>query len=130
MSYLSSDAAFDAGLDEYQAREAEWADERAAIGDHEAVRPDAVRLTVTFGELAVGDYMTNEAGPAARWVEIVEVEPNRRKYSQDEATGWITITFRTPQPLGVSYTDRWVIEREVATPVVIDQRVRDGRADS
>lgn len=131
MSYIDRDIAFDAALDEYQAREAELADERAEIGDREAARPGAVRFAVTFGDLVVGDYMTNEDGPDARWVEIVEVEPNRRKYhSEEDAPGWVVITFKTPQPLGVGYVDRWVIEREVATPVVVDQRARDGRADS
>lgn len=111
--------AFDAALDEYQEREREAADRRADEADRRAVRPDAVRQESTFGELREGDYMTAESGPAARWVEIVKVEP-RRKWSNERALDWVAVTFRTPEPLGVAYEDKWVIERERIAPVVID----------
>lgn len=119
------EAAFDAGLDAYQERCREEAAALEDLGDRQAVRPEADRATVTFGDLIVGDYMTAEAGPHARWVEVVALEP-RRKWSNDPAPGWVTVTFQTPQPIGVALEDRWVIERHVGDAVIIDQSVREG----
>jgi hypothetical protein len=124
------DAEFDRQLDLYQERQAELAAESEALGDEQAVRAEASRLTVTFGDLLDGDYMTAEDTPEARWVKVVRIEPDRRKYSDAEAAGWVTVTFETPQPIGVGMETRWVIEREVGTPVVIDQRVRDEKASA
>lgn len=105
---------FEAQLDAYQERERAAAEERAIVADRKAVRPDAVRLETTFGELRVGDYMTAEAGPRARWVEVIKVEHDRGKWSSREAKpGWVAVTFRTPEPLGVAYEDEWA--REDAT---------------
>lgn len=110
--------AFDAGLDEYQEREREAAFERELLGDEQAVRPDAERATVTVADLNIGDFMTAEDGPHARWVKVVEIKEGWRDPAKT------SITFQTPQPIGVGLVDRWVIERDPADPVVIDQRVR------
>ena len=110
-----SQAEIDALLDEHQAREREDAERRAELGDRESVRPDAERVEITFGALLAGDYMTAEKGPTARWVEVTEK-------TIDGATA--TITFKTPQPLGVGLADRWVIHRPVEEPVTVDATAR------
>jgi hypothetical protein len=119
-----SDAEFDAELEAYQEREYEASLERAERGDLEARRPDATRIETEFGALKVGDFMTAETGPDARWVKIVKVSPGERKWGTSE-DGWVTVTFQTPQPLGVGMEDKWVLERVVDTPVTIDGSVRD-----
>ena len=111
------DAEFDALLDEYQEREAEEALERAGRGDIEAVRPDAVREVVTFADLRVGDYMTAEDGPLARWVRVVKCDDS--EYDPEA-----TVTFQTPQPLGVAMEDHWVIRRPWNDPVTVDAAAR------
>jgi hypothetical protein len=123
------DAAFDAGLDAYQERQREMAAESEEQGNREAVRSDAIPLTVTFADLVVGDYMTAESGPAARWVKVVEIE-SRRKWTTESDPDKLTVTFQTAQPIGVAAEDHWVIERDRTDPAVIDQRVREdeGRA--
>lgn len=111
------DGAFDAALDAYQAREREAAAAREAQGDVESRRPNAVRHPTTFGLVRVGDYMTNEAGPEARWVEVVEWAGG------DE----VKITFEVPQPIGVGMHSRWCITRAPADPVTIDLSARAER---
>lgn len=116
--YSIRDYEFDRMLDEYQEREAEMAEERAVVGDKQAMRPNAVRDDVTFGDLAEGDYMTAEEGSTARWVKIVKVEGDRKTEAEAK------ITFEVPQPLGVAMEDHWVIYRPWTDTVVIDRSVR------
>jgi len=111
------DAEFDFELDAYQEREREAAAERAVQGDQEAVRPSALRTEITFGELLLDDYMTAEDGPHARWVKVVKILAPR-------PDGRLSITFQTPQPLGVAYENRWVIDRLPSDRVIIDQLAR------
>lgn len=59
---------FDAYVAELDARGADAA-ERSPVT---AARPDADRRDVTFAELRVGDYMTNEP-PGGRWVRVAEL---------------------------------------------------------
>jgi hypothetical protein len=121
MSRLS-DYEFDRMLDEHQEREREDAVGRAVIGDIEARRPDAERREITFAELCCGDYMTNEDGPAARWVKVEKID------GTPATTAEATVTFVTPQPLGVALEDHWIIRRTWDTPVTIDAAVRSEQA--
>lgn len=108
--------AFDTGLDAYQAREREAAARREAQGDIEARRPDAVREACTFADVQAGDFITNESGPEARWVELLTV--------LDEPDGeTLVITFRVPQPIGVGYHERWVITRPKGAAATRDASV-------
>jgi hypothetical protein len=116
-----SNAEIDLAVEEHIEREREAADERAVIGDAQAQRPDAVRQTVTFGDLVLGDHMTAEEGPQARWVKVVKIVPA-------EDTGILSVTFQTPQPLGLAWEDRWIIERRSEVAVVVDASARgDGQ---
>jgi hypothetical protein len=116
-----SDYEFDRMLDEYQEREREDAAERAERGDIEARRPNAERQEITFAELCCGDYMTNEDGLAARWVKVDKVNGTPAK------TAEATVTFITPQPLGVAMEDHWVIRRPWDTTVTIDAAARSAK---
>lgn len=120
------DGVFDAMLDEHQRREREMAAELEAQGDIEARRPQAKLAERTFAEVREGDFITNEpeAGPDARFVEVVKVE-QRRKFNREDDGSWLTITFRTPQPIGVAFTDSWVIERRAIDSAYIDLGARD-----
>lgn len=108
-------AEFDAGLDAYQEREREAAAEREALGDVEARRPDAQRFATTFDCVRVGDFMTMEDGPGARWVEVV-------KWAADDDA--VHITFQTPQPIGVGMHQRWCIDRGKGERVTVDLAAR------
>lgn len=114
-----SDFNFDAELDAHQEREAQWARERARIGDIKARRPDAQRCEITFADLKIGDFMTNETGPEARFVKVVEIGSFTPKVE-----GQIAITFETAEPLGVALENRWVIERPPTDSVTIDESIR------
>lgn len=113
----TTDADFDFELDAYQEREREAAAERAVEGDAQAVRPYAMRTEIPFGELLLNDYMTAEEGPEARWVKVIKILAPR-------PDGRISITFQTPQPLGVACESNWVIDRMPEEKVVIDQLAR------
>lgn len=123
---MLSDAHFDAMLEEYQEHEAELAYERERLGDEQARRPDAVPLTITFADLRVGDFMTAEDpdDPAARWVEVVEVGAAVDSVFFKGQRDSMTVTFRTPQPIGVGMHDRWTIARPSGDQVVIDASSR------
>lgn len=112
-----SQAEFDAGLDEHQARQRELAARSEALGEQKAKRPHAEHETITFEQLVVGDYMTAEAdrGADARWVKVVEICTHKPR-----RPGQITVTFQVPEPIGVAMETRWVIDRDPTTPVVID----------
>jgi hypothetical protein len=112
---------FERLLDEHQAQEQEDAWERAAQGDREARRPQAERLTVHFADLRIGDFMTAESGPQARWVEVVDVT---RSKGMPES---LKVTFMTPQPLGVGMHSRHVIDRAAVDEVVVDNSCRGSR---
>lgn len=121
---MMSDAHFDAMLEEYQELEAELAYERERLGDQQARRPGAVPKAVTFGDLRVGDFMTADdpAHPQARWVEVVDLGGVGESRFGDSTT--MSITFRTPQPIGVGMCDRWILQRQPGDPVVIDGAAR------
>jgi len=101
-----SEAEFNALLDEYQEGEREAAEEARERGNVKALRPDAVIRPCTYGNLRIGDFITAEPelGAAARFVEVVRLR-------QGIESSIITLTFETPEPLGVALEDHWVIER-------------------
>lgn len=86
------------------------------IASHPAARPGASRVKATFADLRVGDYMTNEQGEQARWVEVVEI----RRPGRDGAD--VSVLFEIPEPVNLrSMETRYWIERSDETPVVVDR---------
>lgn len=83
---------------------------------HPAARPDANRVKVTFADLRVGDFMTNEDGADARWVEVIEIRrPGRRGAD-------LSVLFEIPEPVNWrSMETRYWIERSDDTPAVVDR---------
>lgn len=113
-------ARFDAGLDAWQAQQAEWAHEAAERSYETAARPDALPLDVTFGDLRVGDYMTNE-GPHGRWVKVVEIRDSRHPRVKN---GDVSVLFELVESVSVSGETRYWIDRAVGEPITVDARVR------
>lgn len=89
---------------------------KSLVASHPAARPDARRVDVTFSELRVGDFMTNEQGDDARWVEVVEIQrPGKRGAD-------VSVLFEIPEPENLrSMETRYWIERSDDTPVVVDR---------
>lgn len=83
---------------------------------HPAARPDALRLATTFADLRVGDFMTNEEGPGARWVKVIEIQRPGKRGAE------VSVLFEIPQPENLrSMETRYWIERSDDTPVVVDR---------
>lgn len=128
MTWTERDQAeFDAGLDAYQARQAEDAHEAALRSYEAAARPDAVPLEVTFADLRVGDYMTNE-GPSGRWVRIAELRGPacnvKHRALRKPAYGEVSVLFEIPEPVTVSGETRYWIERQLTDSITVDARAR------
>jgi hypothetical protein len=119
-------AEFDAGLDEYQATLYEHAADAAERSYETAARPDAEPVEVTFGDLRVGDYMTNE-GPRGRWVRVVEIRGSFcyvKSRHQGVADGEVSVLFEIPEAVHVSGETRYWLDRRRDEPVLIDWRAR------
>lgn len=115
-------AAFDAGLDAYQAGLYEAAAEAAERSYETAARPAARPLETTFGDLRPGDYMTNE-GPRGRWVKVVEVRgPSCHAKTRQQRVGdnEVSVLFEIPEAVEVSGETRYWIERDRDQPVLVD----------
>lgn len=108
-------AAFDAGLDAYQAQLADEAAEAAERSYETAARPLAVPMEMTFGDLRVGDYMTNE-GPS--WPLGQGRRPSRplcyrKSHHQGMADGCVSVLFEIPEPVTVSGETHCWLDRPV-----------------
>lgn len=120
------DLDFDAKLDAYQARlyeEAEEARDRSYLA---AARPDADPETVTFADLMVGDYMTNE-DPSGRWVKVVEIRGafcRVKSGQQAVADDHLSVMFEIPEPVTVSGETHYWIDRPATERVLIDKKAR------
>lgn len=113
-------AAFDAGLDAYQARLYEEAAEAAERSHEVAARPEADAEHVYAADLEVGDFMTNE-GPGGRWVKVIEI---RTVGSEGDPDGWLDVLFEIPEPVHVSGETRYWIKLLPADRLWIDKAAR------
>lgn len=116
------DPEFDAALDRYQQglEDAAWQAEQRSY--ETAARPSAIRKTVTFADLRVGDYMTNE-GASGRWVLVVEIRgPSSYVKSRHQAVkdGELSVLFEVPESVAVSGETQYWIERPADSPVTVD----------
>ena len=122
-------ATFDAGLDAYQARLVDEAEEARERSYHMAARPGSVPAEVAYSDLMPGDYMTNE-GPNGRWVKVLEIRgPSFYVRSKHQAVkdGMVSVLFQIPEPVTVSGETRYWVERPEDELVLIDMRCRAGK---
>lgn len=111
---------FDAMLDVYQAQQEDEAWRAEQRSYEAAARPDAVPLAVTYADLRVGDYMTNE-GPRGRWVKVVEIRDATHPRVPE---GQVSVLFELVESVRVSGETRYWIDRPVSELIVVDGRSR------
>lgn len=117
---------FEAGLERYQQRLYDEADEAEERSWAVAARPLAAKEQVPCAGLRLGDFITSDG---VRWARVVRFagpacNVKRRDRDTRPADDEVSILFEIPEPVTVSGETRYWIERKLDEPITIDRNAR------